>query len=69
MIQAGPFAAQDGYIGYYKPYATSHDDYDAAKNFQEDVRNSARSLAAMIKQLRSGKCPPPNARLERARKK
>ena len=28
MIQAGPLAALDTWIGWYEPYATSHDDLD-----------------------------------------
>jgi multimeric flavodoxin WrbA len=69
MIQAGAYSTVDAYIGYYEPYATSHDAYDAARDVQEDIRNAARSLANAVAQLRSGTCPPPNEGLERARKK
>ena len=31
LIQAGPDAVMDRYIGYYEPYATSHDDLDKDK--------------------------------------
>ena len=29
LIQAGPNAVLDSWIGYYRPYATSHEDLDA----------------------------------------
>ncbi len=34
MIQAGPSAALDTWIGWYRPYATSHEDLDA----DEDIK-------------------------------
>ena len=44
MIPAGPKAELDRYIGYWKPYATSHDELDSDLAFQEEVRNAARTL-------------------------
>jgi hypothetical protein len=41
---AGPAAELDRYIGYGKPYATSHADLDADVAIQEEVRNAARTL-------------------------
>ena len=41
---AGPAAELDRYIGYWKPYATSHDELDADTAMQEEVRNAARTL-------------------------
>ena len=54
LIQAGHAAAIDRYIGYFEPYATSHDTYDADRALQEEVRNAARALADKIKGIRSG---------------
>jgi multimeric flavodoxin WrbA len=47
-------AALDRYIGYYEPYATSHDALDRDAAFQEEVRNVARSLAAALQLARDG---------------
>ena len=34
------------YLGYYQPYATSHDDLDADRDFQEEARNVARGRSS-----------------------
>ena len=44
LVPAGPHAELDRYIGYWKPYATSHEELDADKAVQEEVRNAARTL-------------------------
>jgi len=38
LCPAGPAAELDRYIGYWKPYATSHADLDADAALQEEVR-------------------------------
>ena len=43
LISAGNMAECDGYVGYMKPYATSHEDFDEDTAFQEAVRNAARA--------------------------
>jgi multimeric flavodoxin WrbA len=48
-------AAADRYIGYYEPYATSHDALDRDTAVQEDVRSVARSLADAVALMRGGK--------------
>ena len=48
LISAGGMAETDGYIGYMKPYATSHEDLDEDKAFQNEVVNVARALAAAV---------------------
>jgi multimeric flavodoxin WrbA len=45
---AGPLAELDRYIGYWKPYATSHDELDADEAMQEEVRNAARTLLEAV---------------------
>lgn len=59
MISAGGVAEADGYIGYIKPYATSHQDFDDDKAFQEQARNVARALGAAIDLARTGQLENP----------
>ena len=51
---AGPNAELDRYIGYWKPYATNHEELDADEAIQEEVRNAARLLLDGVKAKRSG---------------
>jgi multimeric flavodoxin WrbA len=69
LIAAGHAALVDSYVGYYKPYASSHDDLDRAKDFHEEVRNAARSLVSAVRLLRRGKLPQPDASLREPRPK
>jgi hypothetical protein len=55
MIDAGTQSRLDRYIGYYKPYATSHDELDQDQDVQEEVRNVARAVAVAVRELRAGK--------------
>ncbi|HEV7557552.1 MAG TPA: flavodoxin family protein [Kofleriaceae bacterium] len=48
---AGPRALIDRYIGYYEPYATSHDELDDSPLFEE-ARNAMRALVQRVDQLR-----------------
>src|SRR5947207_5223757 len=54
LCPAGPTAELDRYIGYWKPYATSHDELDADTAIQEEVRNAARTLLEGVMAKRSG---------------
>ena len=69
LIAASHAALVDGYIGYYQPYATSHDELDGDAGFQEEVRNAARSLVRAVRLLRSGKLPRPDTELREPRPK
>lgn len=69
LIPAGRAALVDSYIGYYKPYATSHDELDAEKDFHEEVRNAARALVNAVRQLRRGEFKQPDASLKEPRPK
>ncbi|MBA2411724.1 MAG: flavodoxin family protein [Burkholderiaceae bacterium] len=69
LIDAGKQARLDRYIGYYKPYATSHDELDQDKNTQEEVRNVARAVAVAVSELRAGKLSQPDAKVESPRPK
>jgi multimeric flavodoxin WrbA len=55
MESAGSKAELDRYIGYWKPYATSHDELDADEAIQEEVRNVARALCGAVRAKLSGK--------------
>ena len=55
LVPAAPEAALDRYIGYWKPYAISHDELDADAAVQEEVRNAARALLEGIQLARAGK--------------
>jgi multimeric flavodoxin WrbA len=61
--------ALDRYIGYYEPYATSHEALDKDLAFQEEVRNSARILVEAVGLQRAGKLPQPGRNLRDPRPK
>jgi multimeric flavodoxin WrbA len=55
LAPAGVNAELDRYIGYWKPYATSHEELDADQAIQEEVRNAARTLVEAAKANHAGK--------------
>ncbi len=69
LIPAGHTALVGSYIGYYEPYATSHDDLDQDTDFHEEVRNAARSLVNGVRLLRRGELKLPDAALKDPRQK
>jgi len=69
LIAAGRAALVDSYVGYYKAYASSHDDLDRDQNFHEEVRNAARSLVNAVRLLRRGELKQPDAALREPRPK
>jgi multimeric flavodoxin WrbA len=68
-MELSAVAELDRYIGYWKPYATSHAELDADEAVQEEVRNTARALLDGVQALRSGKLVEPGSDLEAPRKK
>jgi multimeric flavodoxin WrbA len=61
FVPSGRAADIDRYIGYYAPYATSHDALDQDVAVFEEVRNAARALATQVGLLRAGaKAPDEN---------
>jgi hypothetical protein len=54
LVSAGPAANFDRYVGYYEPYATSHDALDEDAAIHEEVRNAARALLGKVRELRGG---------------
>ena len=53
LKSAGATAELSRYIGYLKPYATSHEDLDRDKDLQEEVRLTALTLIKTLKARRS----------------
>ncbi|MFY0727397.1 hypothetical protein [Pseudomonas sp. NFX15] len=54
-------ACLDRYIGYYHPYAASHDELDADLALQEEVRNVARPVVNAVRERRTGNLSQPDA--------
>ena len=54
LVPASSDAHLDRYIGYYEPYATSHEALDKDEAIQQEVRNAAHALVTTITQLRAG---------------
>ena len=69
LIAAGSSAIVGSYIGYYKPYATSHDELDKERDFHEEVRNAARTLVRAVRLLRRGELNLPDAAVRDPRQK
>jgi multimeric flavodoxin WrbA len=69
LCPAGTSAALDRYIGYWKPYATSHADLDADTALQEEVRNAARTLLEGVEAKLSGKLVSAGEELRQPRQK
>jgi multimeric flavodoxin WrbA len=69
MESAGQAAELDRYIGYWKPYATSHDELDRDEAIQEEVRNAARTLCEALRAQRGGLFHQSGQQLEEPRPK
>ncbi len=66
---AGPSAELDRYIGYWEPYATSHQALDKDTAIQDEVRNAARTLLRAVHEQRAGKLIDAGEGLDQARQK
>ena len=69
MIPAGPTALIDTWVGWYQPYATSHQDLDKDQDVFAEVSNAALALANMVKLIRTGKYHAPDEDLSDPREK
>lgn len=69
LIDAGVQARLDRLVGYYEPYATSHEALDRDEALQREVENVARTLAAAVAEYRAGTLSNPCANLARPRPK
>ena len=69
LVDAGDRARLDRFCGYYEPYATSHEALDRDHALQQEVRNAARALMAIVPAVRAGARRNPGADLPRPRPK
>lgn len=69
LAPAGVGAELDRYIGYWKPYATSHDELDADTDIQAEVHNAAKTLLAGVNAMRSDRTAKPQPELVPVRQK
>jgi multimeric flavodoxin WrbA len=69
FIDAGVQARLDRYIGYFEPYASSHEALDRDEAVQEEARNVARAVAKAIVELRCGRLQAVQPVLPRPRPK
>jgi multimeric flavodoxin WrbA len=63
LVDAGAQSRLDRYVGYYEPYATSHDALDLDAGLHEEVRNVARAVSNAVSELRAGRLSRPDASL------
>lgn len=63
LVSAGRFAELDGYVGYMEPYATSHQELDEDREFQEEVVNAARALGNAVQLARLGQLRDPGTHI------
>jgi multimeric flavodoxin WrbA len=69
LIPAGNRSQPNAYVGYMQPYAASHDDLDADRALQKEVRNAARSLMRAVEMMRRGDLRQPDEGLADPRPK
>jgi multimeric flavodoxin WrbA len=69
LLPAGPQPGLDRYVGYYEPYATSHDALDADRDLWKEVENRARTLAETVVAIRAGTYVRPDEGLKDPRPK
>lgn len=69
FIDAGAQARLGRYIGYYEPYASSHEALDHDLAVQEETRNVARAVRKAVVELRAGRLEAVQANLQRPRPK
>jgi multimeric flavodoxin WrbA len=69
LIDAGAVSRLDRFIGYYEPYATSHEALDRDLAVQEEVRNVARAVGNAVAALRAGRLAQPGEGLAPPRPK
>jgi multimeric flavodoxin WrbA len=69
LIDAGVQARLSRYIGYYEPYATSHEALDKDAAVQDEARNVALAVSKAVVELRAGRLQAVQAKLQRPRPK
>jgi multimeric flavodoxin WrbA len=63
LIDAGPAAKLDRYIGYFEPYYNSHDTLDKDLAVQKETQNVARAVVQAVKLLRAGALAQPDKKV------
>jgi multimeric flavodoxin WrbA len=69
LQSAGATGEVDRYIGYYQPYATSHEELDRDMAIQTETRNASRTLAEAIVAQRAGRLVEAGMRIDDPRSK
>ena len=69
LVDAGQQARLDRYIGYYEPYATSHEALDLDVAVQDEAINVALAVSHAVKELRTGTLAAVQPHLRRPRPK
>jgi multimeric flavodoxin WrbA len=69
LVDAGPGARLDRYIGYYEPYFNSHEALDRDSGVQEETANVARAVLQAVAALRKGELQRWDAQLKAPRPK
>ena len=69
LIDSGQPALLDRFIGYYEPYATSHETLDLDVAVQQEGRNVALAVAHAVKELRTGTLAAVQPQVRRPRPK
>ncbi len=69
LVSAGAASHIDRYIGYYEPYATSHEALDEDHAIMKEVRGVAEAVAAAVRAMRKGKLSRPDRDVEEPRPK
>ena len=69
MVSAGAKGELDGYIGYFEPYATSHEALDDDTAFQKEVTNATTTLLEAVEAMRSGRLIQAGSTLKEPRPK
>lgn len=69
LVPAGSGSAMDGYIGYYEPYAVSHEALDKDEDFIKDVDNAVTALIGKVSNMRADGYAELQKQVRPARKK
>lgn len=69
LIDAGALSRLDRFIGYFEPYAESHEALDRDLAVQQEVRNVASAVANAVSEIRARNLSTPGADLGRPRPK
>jgi len=69
LSSVGADAEIDRYIGYWEPYATSHDALDRDRAVQDEVRLTAEKLTLAVLARRNGASEPLEPDLKAPRRK